>query len=152
MATAQARGFGRTDVARAGALVTSCTIILTASFVGLVALLSGRAPGVSVRLPLYVLGLAAAFVAAILALENRGHDGWTVLHLAATISVYGFILAVLGGEGVMFIVRHPGELVASQLLFYFLAAGMIATGFGYWGIHHYGELPVGQSSRGQSGL
>lgn len=142
MATARARQYERTDVARAAALIVACTVGLTASFVGLVALLSGRSPGVSARLPLYVLGLAAAFVVAILALEDRNRDGWTVLHLATTLSIYGFIFAVLAGEGALYVARHPGELVASQLLFYFLAAGMIATGFGYWGVHHYEELPV----------
>ena len=52
------------------------------------------------------------------------------------------IVLTLGGEGLLHAVRNPGALVTSHLLFYFLAAGMIATGFGYWAINHWQELSI----------
>jgi len=142
MATARAGQLDTESLARAGALVAACTLILTASFVGLVALLSASAPGVSGRLPLYVLGTAGAFVAAILFLEAQRVDGEQVITAAGSVAVATFIFATLSGEGAVYVLRNPGELVASQLVFYFLAAGMIATGLGYWAINHWNELAL----------
>jgi hypothetical protein len=142
MATARARQYDTESLARAGALVAVCTLVLTASFVGLVALLSAAAPGVGTRLPLYVLGTAGAFVTAIVFLEARHLDGERIITTAGLLAVGTFVFATLSGEGLMYVVRNPGELVASQMAFYFLAAGMIATGVGYWAINHWDELGV----------
>jgi len=146
MATARARRFDRESLARAGALVAGCTLVLTASFVGLVALLSAQAPGVGTRLPLYVLGTAGAFVGSILVLETRRSDGETIIAGAGAVAVGTFVFATLSGEGVVYAMQNPGQLVASQLIFYFLAAGMIGTGLGYWGIQHWQELAVAPGS------
>ncbi|WP_136715856.1 hypothetical protein [Halorientalis salina] len=142
MATARRRRFDVEALGRAGALVAICTLVLTASFVGLVALLSGQAPGVSGRLPLYVLGMATAFVGTILLFEAQGIDGRTIIATAGSVALGTFIFLTLGGEGIVHVVRNPGQVVASQLLFYFLAAGMIGTGLGYWGIQHWHELAI----------
>lgn len=152
MATARGR---RLDVdveslGRAGALVGCCTLVLTASFVGLLALVSGRAFGVSTRLPLYVLGMAAAFVGSILFFEARGIDGHTILTTAAGIAFGTVVFSLLGGEGLVYALRYPSEVVASQLLFYFLAAGLIATGLGYWGVNHWEDLSAGRSGKNRS--
>jgi hypothetical protein len=142
MATARARQYDTESLARAGALVAACTLVLTASFVGLVALLTGSAPGVGGRLPLYVLGTAGAFVTAIVFLETKRLDGERIITAAASLALGTFVVATLSGEGVMYVVRNPGELVASQMAFYFLAAGMIATGVGYWAINHWDEFAL----------
>jgi hypothetical protein len=149
MATARGRRYDVESLGQAGALVAVCTLVLTASFVGLLALVAGRATGVSARLPLYVLGMAAAFVGAILWFESRSFDGRTTLATAGTVGFGTFVLALLGAEGVVYTLTNPGEVVASQLVFYFLAAGMIATGLGYWAVHHWQELSV--EGRGVAG-
>jgi len=131
------------SLGRAGALVACCTLALTASFVGLVALLSGQAPGVTDRLPVYVLGAATAFVGTILLFEVQGHDGRTVIATAGSVAIAAALVLTLGGEGVIHAIRHPEQVVASQLLFYFLAAAMIATGLGYWAVNHLDEFAVG---------
>lgn len=151
MATAHRQRFDKEALGRAGALVAVCTLVLTASFVGLVALLSGQAPGVSDRLPLYVLGMATAFVGTILLFEAQGIEGKTIMATAGSVALGTFIFLTLGGEGVVHIVRNPGQVVASQLLFYFLAAGMIGTGLGYWGIQHWQELAFTRSGGAGTG-
>lgn len=152
MATARARQVDAESLGRAGALVAVCTLVLTASFVGLVALLSGKAPGISGRLPFYVLGMATAFVGTIVLFETQGHDGRTIIATAGSVALGAFILLTLGGEGAMHVWRNPGQVVASQLLFYFLAAGMIGTGLGYWGVNHWQELSIARKRGGSSGF
>ncbi|WP_335999817.1 hypothetical protein [Halorientalis halophila] len=142
MATARGRRFDAESIGRAGALVATCTLILTASFVGLVALVSGETAGLSQRLPVYVLGMATAFVGAVLLTEAQGLDGRTVIAAAGATALGTFVVLTLGGEGVLHAIQNPEALVTSHLLFYFLAAGMIATGFGYWGINHWNELSI----------
>jgi len=142
MATARGQRFDVEALGRAGALVAVCTLVLTASFVGLVALLSGEAPGVSDRLPLYVLGMATAFVGTILLFEAQGVDGRTIMATAGSVALGTFVFLTLGSEGVVHAVENPGQVVASQLVFYFLAAGLIGTGLGYWGIRHWQELRI----------
>jgi uncharacterized membrane protein len=143
MAVARARHYETAALARAGILLAACTLVLTASFVGLVALLGGRTAGLTARLPVYVLGMAATFVGGIVLFETRLGDGPAVLTTAAAIAVGTFVLGLLGGEGVTYVLEHTESVVGSQLLPYVLAAGMIATGLGYWTAHHWQELPVG---------
>jgi hypothetical protein len=142
MAMAQRRRFDAESIGRAGALIATCTLVLTATFLGLVALVSGEAAGLSDRLPAYVLGMATAFVGAVLIAETQSLDGRTVIVGAGGVALAAFVVLTLGGEGLLHAVRNPGALVTSHLLFYFLAAGMIATGFGYWAINHWGELSI----------
>lgn len=141
MAQARARQFDQEALARAGALVAGCTLVLTASFVGLVALVSGAAVGVVDRLPLYVLGMATAFVGAIVVFEMENEAGGRVLVIAGTLAVGTFLVTLLSGEGIVHALRYPGQVLASQLLLYLLAAGMIATGLGYWVVQHWQDLP-----------
>ncbi|MFB6164201.1 MAG: hypothetical protein ABEJ31_03490 [Haloarculaceae archaeon] len=149
MATASARRLDTESLGRAGALVAVCTLVLTASFVGLVAMLSGQAPGIADRLPVYVLGMAGAFVGTIVLFETQGQDGHTIMVTAGGAAVGTFIVLTLGGEGVMAVLRDPSQVVASQLLFYFLAAGMIGTGLGFWAINHWQEFSLA-SGRGST--
>jgi redox-regulated HSP33 family molecular chaperone len=148
MATARGRRFDAESLGRAGALIAVCTLVLTASFVGLVALVSGEAVGLSERLPAYVLGMATAFVAAVLLAETQGLDGRAVLGTAGGVALGTLVVLTLGGEGLLHTVRNPETLVTSHLLFYFLAAGMIATGVGYWAINHWGELSIRSKKTG----
>lgn len=140
MATANRNRFDTEAVGRAGALVAVCTLVLTASFVGLVAIVSGQVADISLRLPAYVLAMAAAFVGTIVLLEAQQYDGPTIIVSAGTVALGTFATVTLGGEGVVYAVRNPEQVVASQFLLYFLAAGLIGTGLGYWGIKHWQEL------------
>ncbi|WP_247007951.1 hypothetical protein [Halorientalis litorea] len=140
MATANRNQFDVEAVGRAGALVAICTLVLTASFVGVVAIVSGQVADISVRLPGYVLAMAAAFVGTILLLEAQGYDGPTIIVLAGVTALGTFVAITLGSEGIVYAVRNPQQVVASQFLLYFLAAGLIGTGLGYWGINHWQEL------------
>lgn len=121
---------------RVTAFVVACTAALTLSFIGLVAFATGSTPAVIDRVPYYVLGSAVLFVAAIVGLEQRRRDGRSIITTAATIAAVGFVFLTLGGEGVLYAARNPGEALAAQQFLYFVAAGLIGTGIGYWGTRH----------------
>lgn len=145
---AQATRARDTDVlVQAGVFIALSTLALTASFLGLVGLLTGSVTGIENRLPYYVLGLALAFVGAIVAFEREYHDGSVVIRLAAIAAACTFLLVVLAGEGVAFLVQQPETVVSSQSLFYFLAAGLIGTGLGYVGMRHWEDLGVVDGTR-----
>lgn len=127
-------------MAQAGLFLVVSTLTLTAGFLGAVALVTGSVVGLTDRLPFYALAMAVAFVGAVMLLEAEVRDGGVILRLAALAAVATFVLVTLGGEGVAFTVQRPGQVVSSQLLVYFLAAGLIGTGLGYWGVHHWHEV------------
>ena len=69
MATSRDPLFDRGRLVGTGPLVAAiggCTLVLTAVFVGVVALVSGETAGLVERLPLYVLASAVAFLAVLL--------------------------------------------------------------------------------------
>jgi hypothetical protein len=41
---------------------------------------------------------------------------------------------------VIYAVTDPDEIVASQVLVYFVAAALICTGVGVWGLRHWREF------------
>jgi hypothetical protein len=72
-----ARTLDRTVATRLAALVGAGTLVLTAIFVGLVALVNGGTPGFDARLPVYVLAMAVAFVGGLVLVEVRHEAGPT---------------------------------------------------------------------------
>lgn len=130
----------RSVVGRVGLLVVGCTAVLTLSFFGLVAFLTGNTPGVADRIPFYVLGTALAFVASVVGLDGRARNGRIVLITASAAAAATLVLLTMGGEGLAYAVRVPEEALAAQRLLYLLAAGLIATGLGYWGVRHWREV------------
>lgn len=122
-----------------GAIV-GFTLVMTASFVGIVALLSGDTSGADGRIPYYVLATAVAFVAGLWKLDERTVDGRTVLIAAAGIAVCCGGLFALAVEGILYGVANPDHIVGSQLLVYFVAAGLICTGLGMWSLRHWREF------------
>lgn len=148
MATSKRQGFStnrewnRDTLARAAAFVVASTIALTASFLGVVGLLTGEVTGLNDRLPFYVLAMALAFVAAVVTLEEEYREATLVLQFSVIVGAVSFLLVSFGGEGVAFLLQNPQEIVASHLLFYILAAGLIATGIGYWALNHWSELSM----------
>jgi hypothetical protein len=127
-------------VVQAGLFLVVSTLALTASFLGAVALVTGSVVGLTDRLPFYALAMAIAFVAAIMVFESEFRSGTLVLRVAGLAAAATLVLVTLGGEGVAFTVQRPGTVLSSQLLVYFLAAGLIGTGLGYWGVHHWQEV------------
>ncbi len=139
------RTSNRVVVARLGAAVAVCTLALTASFVGLVAIVSGSATGLANRFPWYALFAAAVFVAGVVTLETGGKDGRKVLAGSTTVAIGGFLLAALAVEGVLF--GLSGADLGSHLLAYLVAAALISTGLGYWALNHWREFARGRFSR-----
>ncbi|MFP9193244.1 hypothetical protein ACLI4Q_16545 [Natrialbaceae archaeon A-CW1-1] len=121
-------------------VVMGFTLVLTAGFVGLVALLSGDTAGSNGRVPYYVLATAIAFIVALWRLDEGNVDGLTVLIASSGIALGAGILVAFATEGVSYGVRNPSELVSSHLIVYFLAAALICTGLGIWGLRHWREF------------
>lgn len=130
----------REFAARAGGVVVASTVLLTASFVGVVAFLTGETAGVGGRLPFYVLAMAVAFAGTIFALDDANADGGRVITATGGVAVASFVLVTLGVEGVVFAVRYPGRVLASNLVVYFAAAGLICTGLAFWALRHWREF------------
>ncbi|MFW6153285.1 MAG: hypothetical protein ACOC42_02885 [Halobacteriota archaeon] len=131
---------GRDYLVRTTLLVAIFTLVLTTNFIGIMAMVTDRAGGAPGRLPIYVFGAAVVFIAAIILLEMSNYDGRSVLTASITACVFGFVLIFLGGEGLVFAWHHPAEVFTPQLLLYFLAAAVIGTGLGYWGLRHWREF------------
>lgn len=125
---------------RIGLLVLSSTVVLTACFLGLLAVVLGATGPVSGRLPVYVFAMALAFSGTVIGLEQGRYRGRRVIVAAVAVGVTSFVTVSLAAEGVLYASRNPGDVVASELLFYFLAAGLIGTGLGYWGLQHWREF------------
>ncbi len=138
--SSRGRERGRARIKRVAALVAGSTLALTACFVGLLAAATGQVEGVGSRLPAYVLAMAVAFVATVVRLELEGYDGRPIIVSASGVAVAAFVLVTLGGEGLTYAVRNPEAVVGSQLLLYLLAAGLIGSGLGYWGVRHWREF------------
>ena len=130
----------RPVLARVGVLVVGSSLALTLAFFGLYAVASGTAVGLSDRVPFYVLAAAVTFAGALFGLDRRQWDGRDLLYFSTGIATVAFVLVTLGLEGVVFAVQYPGESVASRRFLYLLSLALVATGLGYWGMCHWGEI------------
>lgn len=136
---------GRTEriqafLLRSVPLIVACTVILTFSFFGIVALTTGQTSGVAERLPFYAFGMAAVFVATIVFLDHRGFDGRAIIVAAFGSGVVSLVLLSLGGEGVVYVVNNPDRVTQSHQFMYLVAAGLMTTGIGYWVLRHWQDL------------
>lgn len=140
-------GHGRVDVgmveraavAKGAGLVISSTVAVTVAFLGVLSLITGVATGLSQRFPYYVVAFTVAFTALVISLERYLDEGDQILLTATILSVTIGILFMLDVEGLIYASTNPGEIVASQLLLYLIAAGCLCTGLVYWGVHHWRE-------------
>ncbi|QLG48306.1 hypothetical protein [Natrinema halophilum] len=126
--------------------VAGVTVVLTASMVGVVALVSGKAGGAGGRFPYYVLLTAIAFVISLWKLDDETVDGTTVLIATSGIAIGSGSLVSLAIEGIVFGSQHPDRIVGSRLLVYFVAAGLICTALGMWSLRHWREFTMYDSS------
>jgi len=142
MATRDSLLDGR-GVAGFGPLVATlfgCTIVLTAVFLGGVALVAGRAAGFVARLPLYVLASAVAFIAVLLVADHARAHGTTVLGRAVGVAAVGFATVSLGTEGLVDALRYTDTVVGSHLFVYLLSTAVVASGVGYWAARNYRDV------------
>jgi hypothetical protein len=117
-----------------------CTVLLTASFVGIVGLVSGAVEGLVGRLPLYVLTSSVAFVAVLVAADQRYRRGPRVLGRAVTAARGTVGGGARGWGGVREAGAAPAAVVAARLFVYLLSAAIIASGLGYWVVRHWQDL------------
>jgi hypothetical protein len=126
--------------ARVGLPIVVCTAVLTLGFFGVLALATEQAPELSLRVPVYVFGAAVTFVAAIVGLDRMRREGPTILAAATGLAIAAFGALLLGGEGALYVARHPERVVESRLFLYLTAAGLFTTGLGYWSVRHLRSL------------
>ncbi|MFW5965504.1 MAG: hypothetical protein ACOCP3_01990 [Halodesulfurarchaeum sp.] len=129
----------RTILRAVGPIVGS-TLVLTAAFLGALALLVGEVDGFSVRFPYYVLLMAIGFVAALFVLERPRIDGSQVLTATIGITVTVFVTVTLAGEGIAYAITNPNAVFRPDFILYLLAAGLIGSGLAYWTITHWREF------------
>lgn len=132
---------------RISLIIAGCTIVLTFSFIGVLALANGDLTATSRRLPWYLVVGALTFVATIILLEGHGATGREIIVTASITSIWSFLLVALAIEGLRYTVRNPEEVFVSQLVLYFLAAALLGTGIAYWGLHHWREFTTGSGDR-----
>jgi hypothetical protein len=123
----------------AGAVLGS-TVVLTAALLGVLALVTGRAPGLGERVPVYMLVMGIVFVVSVVGLVRREVGSIVVLSAATGAGWLAFALGLLAGEGLVFTLRSPSEVFATDLVIYFLAAGLIVTGLSYWTVNYWREF------------
>lgn len=132
---------------RLGLVAAGCTLVLTACFIGIISLLEGL-DGVSARMPLYVLALAAAFATTVFVAEQRHYDGRAILVTSLSIAGATFVIVLLAVEGLIFTYNNPATVLNTDQLPYLLAAGLLGTGFGYWVIRHWREFAARRPNNG----
>lgn len=126
-------------IVRALFLIGISTFVLTASFVGILGIVTGGTSGAGGRLPYYLIMMGVAFVGTILFLEEYGTDSRVIISTATAIGLVTFVATTLMTEGILFSIRTPDEVFGRQLVFYFVAAALVGTGIGYWAVRHWRE-------------
>lgn len=131
--------------------VVLLSLVLTASFIGMLGLLSSEVTlDVGSRLPAYVLLMGIVFVAGIVRLDSADREGVRVLVAVSSISLLAFVLAALATEGVVYTIRRPDAVIRSHLILNIGAAGLICTGVVIWALHHWREFATTTTSTGRS--
>lgn len=125
---------------RTGVLAGVSTLIMTASFIGVLAFTEGNLAGLGSRVPWYLVFAALVFTVTVVFLERNDVVGQVIIGTAIALAFVSFVLTMLSTEGLIYTVRNPEEVFVSQLVLYFLAAGLVGTGFGYWAIKHWREF------------
>lgn len=121
-------------------LVMVATVFVTASFIGVLSIIEGRAEGLTNRFPYYLVLTGGVFASFVVILENYIPEGLRIILTSVITAVLAGIVLSLAVEGLYYTVRFSGELVASQIALYMLAAAFICTGMVYWGVRHWREF------------
>jgi len=134
----------RRYLARTSGLATASTLVLTASFIGVLSFVEGATAGIGTRVPWYLVAAAVLFTATVVLLERHDASGKVIIGTATISGVIAFAVIMLMIEGLFYTVRYPEEVFVTQYVLYFLAAGLLGTGIGYWGIQHWREFTPDQ--------
>ncbi|MEF8757756.1 MAG: hypothetical protein V5A33_05935 [Halobacteriales archaeon] len=134
------RGLDRDAAVRIAGSVAASTLVITACFVGVAAVVTGFVTQFEQRLPVYVLLTAAVFVVIVVAFDSEDAPGRPVLASTVSLALVTFVVVTLAGEGLRYALTRPDEIVGSRLGIYFLSAGLVATGIGYWAVNHWREF------------
>ncbi|WP_290813256.1 hypothetical protein [Halovivax sp.] len=130
--------------------IAGSTVLLTSAFVGVAVLWEGRiVAGATSRLPFYVLVFAIGFILALWKLDDRERDGAQILIATTGIGLGTGLLAGFATEGAYYAAHEPTTVIQRGLLVLFMAAAIICTGLGIWGVRHWREF-VGPSSSSTS--
>lgn len=141
---------GRDYLVQALVVVAVSTIVITAGFVGLLALVTGNVDNAGDRIPWYVLAMGVTFVTAVLYLSHRDADAETTLIASTGFGVLTLLWSFLSVEGLVFAVSQPAQVFKSHLLVYLLAAGLIATGLTAWLLQYWRAFTMDQTEREQA--
>jgi len=121
-------------------LIAASTLVVTASLIGVLALTEGLVTGVGGRIPYYVLVAAVVFVVLVVSLEyGEIDDGSLIITTSSVVAAVSLIAVALSFEGILFAIENQNSLF-SNLLPYFIAAGLISTGLIIWGVNHWREF------------
>ncbi|MFW6435485.1 MAG: hypothetical protein ACOCY1_03820 [Halovenus sp.] len=118
-------------------LVVVSTLVLTAAFVGMLAISRGHVDGVGGRFPWYVLAMGIAFVSSILLFVQQEAEPKTVLVGSGGLAVLTLTFTLLCSEGVVYAITSPEQVFGSHLVVYLLTAGLIATGLTIWLVEYW---------------
>lgn len=135
---------------RTGLLAGVSTLIMTASFIGILAIMEGQLTGIASRTPWYLVFSAFIFTGTVVFLERNDVHGRVIIGTAIALTGVSFTLVLLTTEGVIYTFENPEEVFVDKLVLYFLAAGLVGTGFGYWAINHWREFISARSPDGDS--
>lgn len=133
----------REAILKGGGIVLLSTLAVTVAFVGVLAFVTGNTPGIKSRVPFYVVAFSVAFTGLLVSLERYFDEGDQIFLIALVLSLIVGVVVSLDVEGILYASANPGQLVASQLFLYLVAAGFLCTGLVYWGVHHWREFVTG---------
>lgn len=128
------------DVFRVSVLVVFFSFLLTAAMYGVVAVFVHGVELLTERIPYYVVVGALVFVVSMFVLEDPSESGLPIITTTTGLGIAGFLLVGFAWEGIRFGWLNRELLLSSNLVLYFLAAALICTATGYWGLHHWREF------------
>lgn len=126
-------------MATAAGLIALSTFVITASIVGVLALVNGAAADLGDHMPYYVLVAAITFTAMEVAFEFQLDDPIKIISTSAVLGISSLVGITLTVEGILYGLANP-TLVVSRLIVYIIAAGLISTGLIFWAVRHWREL------------
>lgn len=124
---------------RIGAIITVSTIFITTAFIGVLAILADDTTGIVSRVPWYAIVGAGGFAVSIFLLERQDSTGGLIFVTAVVVGLLAGVVVGLSIEGVIFTILYPTRVLISDLVLYLVAAALIGTGVGYWGLRHWRE-------------
>ncbi len=129
---------GRSRLGKLGFQVTLFTLIFALATVGLIGLVNGENVGSEQRLGVYVLFSSVLFITTIYSIEKTGRrNAFEVIKVVMAITILGFVLASLSGEGLVRVMQ--GTEYTLQIYLYLITGGLVCSGVGYWAIRHWKE-------------